>query len=76
MRANQPPPPLSHSECGFSTECSWSNEMLAMGTMPAARDGGASGRLKYQEIHSFTTGEAGNMPRLNLQAFLPLRARV
>jgi len=50
--------------------------MLAMGTMPAARDGGASGRLKYQEIHSFTTGEAGNMPRLNLQAFLPLRARV
>ena len=50
--------------------------MLAMGTMRAARDGGAGGRLRYQEIYSFTTGEAGNMPRRSLQAFLPLRARV
>ena len=50
--------------------------MLAMGTMPAARDGGAGGRLRYQEIYSFTTGEAGNMPRLSLQAFLLLRTRV
>jgi hypothetical protein len=50
--------------------------MLAMGTMPPAKGGGAGGRFHYQEIYSFTAGEAGNMPRLNLQAFLPLRAQV
>lgn len=52
--------------------------MLAMGTMPAAGSGGAGGRLRYKEIYSYTIGDLGeDIPgRLNLQAFLPLRARV
>lgn len=51
--------------------------MLAVGSMPAAGSGGAGGRLSYKEIFSYTIGEMdGMIGRLNLQAFLPLRARL
>lgn len=71
---NQSNLPTNHSECSYSDEIWCANVMLAMGTMPAA----GSGRLRYKEIYSYTLGEAGDAMsgRLNLQAFLPLRARV
>jgi hypothetical protein len=49
--------------------CWWSNVMLTMGTF-------SGGRLQYDEIYSYTTGESEDLPRLDLQVFLPLRARL
>jgi hypothetical protein len=60
----------THSDCIWALEsCEVENHMLTMGTF-------SGGRLHYDEIFSYTTGEVDDDPRLNLQVFLPLRARL
>jgi len=67
-----------HSEYYFEPEAGWwANTMLAVGIMPATRGGGAGGRLKYQEIYSYLSGEGVEQPGcLNLDVFLPLQERL